>query len=97
MNKIYRGKKYLICPGHIISGTDGDKHYISASQLMALYKVDREDCIIYDIDQHKGYQMGEFANLIVLRPRGDGDYRNEGCYSYVKGGELYDCTCGKCF
>ena len=92
-----KDKKYLIAPGHIISGSDGDKHYVNASMLMALYKVDREECVIDDIDSHKGYNFGRLSDLIVLRPRPDGDYRAKGCYSFVKNGELKDCTCGECF
>ena len=43
-------KRYLICPGFVTSRFDGDKHYISAKQLMCLYNVYPEECVIADDD-----------------------------------------------
>lgn len=67
--------KYLVLPGHITSRTDGDRNFISGAQLIKLYNVDSQECIIVngpddwiklvDLDQSK---------LIRLYPRNDGDY-----------------------
>lgn len=62
--------KYLICPDYVRSRTDGDRHYISAHQLIHLYKVNPTECIIksqYDA----GYNN---KDLIVLSPDYSGQY-----------------------
>lgn len=65
-------KKYLICPGVVKSISDGDLHFISASRLIDLYQVDRNDCIIVDSENSaRGIRWEDF---IVLRPRTDGNY-----------------------
>jgi len=62
-------KRYLVMPGKVASKNDGNVHYVNARQLMDLYNVDPKECIIYKGDQPLGYR-----NLIVLRPRYDGNY-----------------------
>lgn len=64
-------KKYLICPGYVISKNDGDRHYISAHQLMRLYKVKPSECVI---SNDPDVPTSLLANLLPLRPRYDGDY-----------------------
>ena len=43
--------KYMLHPGMVISRTDRDKHYISARKLIELYNLNRNECVIYDIDK----------------------------------------------
>lgn len=88
-------RKYLICPGIVVSESDNNEHYISSRRLIELYKVRQEECII--VDREEVARGLNWADYVQLRPRTDGDYRPNGCYSYVEKGELKDCTCGECF
>lgn len=68
--------KYLIIPGWVTSKNDGDRHWITAEQLMRLYVVRREQCIVAGqtyLAQIAGPRF-DSRNLIVLRPRYAGDY-----------------------
>jgi len=57
---------FQLCPGWVVSD-DGDKHYISAEDLIRLYGIQRRQCILgNDISYH---------NLHKLEPRVDGKYR----------------------
>lgn len=67
-----KDKKYIIAPGKIISRSDGDEHYIGASQLMDLYKIEPYECII--VDNPDSVRMLNWDDYIVLRPRTDGNY-----------------------
>lgn len=67
-------KKYLCIAGYVYSKTDGDRHFIPAHRLADLYGVDRRQCI-YAQDGSEKLLRSDVQNLIVLRPRGDGDYR----------------------
>lgn len=67
-------KKYLIIGDWITSQTDGDWHYISAENLIRLYGVDPAECIIYS-DKKRELGLDPNLDLIVLRPRYDGNYR----------------------
>lgn len=63
---------YIVCPGVVKSKSDSDLHYISAYQLMSLYKVKPDECIIVeDAESARGI---DWYNHIVLRPRTDGNY-----------------------
>lgn len=64
-------KRYLVCPGEVISKNDSEEHFVSATALISLYKVDRRECIIqnYAIPE-KRYPK----NLIRLRPKENGKY-----------------------
>lgn len=74
-------KKYLICPGYVISKNDGDRHYISANQLLRLYRVNPAECeVLKEADPWEPRSLAEqrerrYAGLIRLAPRYDGDYR----------------------
>ena len=39
-------KEYMICPGWVVSKRDSDLHWISAPQLIKLYQVNPQECII---------------------------------------------------
>lgn len=62
--------KYAVYPGMITSITDGDRHYITARQLIRLYGVDEKECFIVKHDDGAGIP----PNLIALKPRYDGNY-----------------------
>ncbi|UTC29749.1 hypothetical protein BAJUN_01190 [Bajunvirus bajun] len=71
-------RKYLVIPGPMQSKTDGDWHDITASQLIRLYGVRSEECVIYDTQEHRTQeilQRGRPLLLLVLAPRYDGEYR----------------------
>lgn len=62
-------KKYLVCPGHIKSKTDGQLHYVSSKALIALYGVNPDECVI-DCNLNPKKSL----DLIELRPRYNGNY-----------------------
>ena len=62
--------RFLVVPGHVIS-LDGDLHYINAMELIRLYGVNRDECLI---DKYDGRGLGENHGLIVLLPSPKGDY-----------------------
>lgn len=66
-------KKYLIFPGEIISKNDGQKHYISALEIIRLYHVNPQECIIVNnnYDLHGIIQ----EDYLHLEPNYDGDYQ----------------------
>lgn len=72
--------KYVLCPGHVISRNDGQRHYIGAHHLAVLYGVNPRECLIHDPTPQ--WTVSNFRNaeeeqkgLIRLHPRDDGDYR----------------------
>lgn len=64
--------KYILMPGYIISKHDGQEHYIKANDLARLYGVSMSECVIAPSKQ-EGWKPG--MNMILLRPRSDGDYK----------------------
>lgn len=40
------GAKYMLHPGWIISASDRQRHWVSARNLMSLYKVAAKDCVV---------------------------------------------------
>jgi hypothetical protein len=65
--------KYLVCPGEVRSQFDGQVHFISAYQLMALYSVSAKECAIKPPGRSTdGYQPPD--GLIELRPDPTGEY-----------------------
>lgn len=68
-------KKYLLCPGHVVSKTDGQQHYITASQLAKLYGVPMDECLIRpETGTPKHFGWDESHQLIELWPQTSGDY-----------------------
>ena len=68
--------KYVVCPGYIRSKTDGDRHFITASQLIHLYGVDPTECIVrrHDMSEHEERLFRAPEDAIHLYPRYNGDY-----------------------
>ncbi len=63
--------KYILFPGNITSKNDNQIHYISASMLIKLYKVNPKECIEFS----RTINEKEYQNLIELHPRYDGNYK----------------------
>lgn len=61
---------YAVFPGMVESREDYNNHFVTAKALIRLYCVPPVQCVI--IDNRNVY--GEYAHLIPLRPRRDGDY-----------------------
>ncbi len=72
--------KYVICPGYVTSKNDGQRHYISAKQLMRLYGVNPLECVIYEpvhwwpIDQYNSFFESEYKDLPRLGVQYNGNY-----------------------
>lgn len=66
------GIKYVVCPGWVTSKADYQRHYITAGQLMRLYRVPPGECIIVR-DERKLSSL--YKDLPRLRPRCDGNYK----------------------
>jgi len=70
--KKHKSKKYLVCPGIVVSKHDGESHHITAAELIRLYRVDPKLCkIVLRREDVFGIDWSEY---IVLRPRTDGNY-----------------------
>jgi hypothetical protein len=68
--------KYLVCPGYIVSREDGHVRYIGYKDLIRLYGVDPDDCVLYtEIMQQAGFPNKE--KQVCLLPREDGKYNLE--------------------
>jgi len=70
-------KKYIVLPGYVDSKNDGERHYISAQQLIDLYGVNIKLCVIVPYgSEHRprGYSEEQFNSMIKLYPRFHGDY-----------------------
>lgn len=71
--------KYVVYPGHVISKTDGDKHFIPSDYLMLLYGVKREECIVITSSmpqplQRQAEERAVALKCIPLYPKTNGDY-----------------------
>jgi hypothetical protein len=62
-------RTYVLCPGYIISRTDGQMHHVGAAELKRLYGVRPEDRTII---AGRGYR--EVPGDVMLLPRNDGAY-----------------------
>lgn len=63
-------KLFVIHPGNVISRNDGQWHYVGTVQLMELYNVTPDECIIYGL-----YPRNIPSCLHHLYPMGVLDYR----------------------
>lgn len=69
-------KKYVLCPGHVTSKTDGDVHYIDAFTLAYLYKVLPHECYVDTSNSNwkRGQPQEHLDSLIWLFPDPTGRY-----------------------
>lgn len=63
--------RYVLRPGSVVSRSDGQEHYISATSLRQLYRVPRDADVIVD-DGKRPFRPRH--RDVILRPRNDGDY-----------------------
>ncbi len=69
-------KKYLLCPATVTSKTDGDEHYISASDIARLYGVPMSECLVRPSPgSERTLGWNEKHGLVELWPRYDGNYK----------------------
>lgn len=77
--------KYAVYPGPVKSRNDGDIHFIGAAQLMALYKVHPQECLVIHplplnpspedvLENRRREHLATDYKLILLFPRFDGNY-----------------------
>lgn len=66
--------KYAVHPGKIQSIRDGDWHFIGAGQLIRLYRVPRQECLIIDPRIKETHYGIDLDKLIHLHPKADGNY-----------------------
>ena len=66
--------KYLVTPGYV-TGRDGDRHYIGAPQLMALYGVPPSECAVMSARLFLATSEYWRDSLIPLTVRDHDDYR----------------------
>jgi hypothetical protein len=75
MNSLMVKKKYVLVGGYLKG------RYISAGQLLQLYSLPKEECILVDESNNPGtvaYQKARInqhgADMLVLHPKEDGNY-----------------------
>jgi len=79
------GIKYVVYPGFVKSARDGDLHYITASQLIFLYRVSPSECLVINelrSPRNRAEQLevegllrrASEEKLIPLRPLFSGKY-----------------------
>ena len=70
--------KYVVCPDFVISQTDGDRHWISASALIRLHGLNPKECLIVDKNRPETYLGREhlIVELPNFYPRYGGEYLN---------------------
>ena len=64
--------KYAIRPGHVVSRTDGQVHYVGVAELMHLWGVRPSECIVIMHDD----KIDNPRELEVLGPLESGRYFN---------------------
>lgn len=71
--------KYIIYPGYVRSENDKEPHFISASQLIQLYNVNPNECMLHGRGgiNVRGINRKDLKNLISLYPRRDGNYNRK--------------------
>lgn len=67
--------KYVLHPGIVVSKSDGDKHFISAARLCALYRVKWEECVVAKPNWWHGFTQKALNELIHLAPDYTGEYK----------------------
>lgn len=76
--------KLLICPGYVFGKNDGDKHFITAIQLLNLYKIERSKHEIKVCDFHQTFEnrakeicLCKEDGWILLHPLELGNYEEK--------------------
>ena len=64
--------KILICPGYVISQTDGDRHFITGKQLVNLYQIDFRKHEVRELKKED--RILSYNGFVILGPLYDGNY-----------------------
>ena len=75
-------RHYLLIPGQVTSKTDGQRHWVTAAELVRLYGVDPADCIVFPmgpstedmIRRNALHEKVARGDLTALNPKHSGDY-----------------------
>ena len=67
-----KNKKYAVHPGRI-STRDGKIQHIGYKELIRLYELNPEECLLWDYNRPETY-LGLRGCFIHVFPRNDGDY-----------------------
>mgnify|MGYP006198882487 CR=1 FL=1 len=68
--------KNVIHPGWVVSKNDMDVHYVSYHSLIALYKLNPAECMVYDNTWHMDKQY--IDSLDHYYPKYNGNYNKGG-------------------
>lgn len=70
------GRRYIVHPGWITSRADGDRHFIRAGQLIRLYGISINECLVCAHCQGRKMLpcMASTPGYVDLWPRYSGDY-----------------------
>jgi hypothetical protein len=66
--------KYLLCPGYVISKTDGQRHFVGEQELARLYGVPMTQCEVQPERYFSRFGWRPPEGAIRLEPRYDGRY-----------------------
>lgn len=66
--------RYLLCPGHVMSKTDKQYHYVGARDLARLYGVRMDQCEVRPERMIARFGWRPTEGVMELHPRYDGDY-----------------------
>lgn len=69
---ISRRTRYVIAPGWVVSQRDGDRHWISAGDLLRLYRVPPNAPVLVLDENRHGYRPE--PDDYLCEPRFDGKY-----------------------
>lgn len=67
---------YVLCPGPVVSKTDGQRRWVDSHRLAWLYSVKWEDCVVMPSNHGTGFGpiWTPPEDAVYLRPREDGYY-----------------------
>ena len=70
-------KRFIVCPGVVVSRYDKERHFISAARLMELHHVSSKQCIIINRGRHQDSDLRglDTSEMVRLFPRRDGRYK----------------------
>ena len=68
-------KLYALHPGYIYSRKDGQRHFVSMSQLVDLYQLRIDEVTMWDSEKPESFLAKKWGDYIHLFPREDGNYK----------------------
>ena len=55
--------KFAVHPGEVVSAHDGQRHYISAGELVRLYELRGDEYVVWREPNSRGLNWGDFLHL----------------------------------